>query len=120
VVVVLDELPRTPNGKLDRERLPDATPAGSGQGAPPRDDREATLVRLAGLVLAGAGEPPVVVGIHDDLVDLGLDSLTAMRLARAASDAGLALTPRTVLTTPTVAERAVLAGADDPSPGDQP
>ena len=77
--VHLDRFPLTPNGKLDRRALP--VPSGeraSGTRTPPRDAGDERLLAIWSEVL---GVPDM--GIDDDLFELGGDSFTAMRLARA-------------------------------------
>ncbi|WP_369237452.1 amino acid adenylation domain-containing protein [Streptomyces sp. R21] len=91
VIVELAELPRTPSGKLDRGALPEPVIAGAAGGRAPRTERETVLCALIAEVL-GAGE----VGIDDNFFDLGGDSITAIRLATRAAEAGLALTPQDI------------------------
>ncbi|MEU2874950.1 amino acid adenylation domain-containing protein [Streptomyces sp. NPDC007070] len=78
--VFLDRLPRTPNGKVDRGRLPSAErlTVGSGDRVPPRDDAERRVTRIvAGLLDLPAEE----IGVHDNFFDIGGNSLLASRLA---------------------------------------
>ncbi|MCO6704257.1 amino acid adenylation domain-containing protein [Streptomyces sp. CHA1] len=78
--VFLDRLPRTPNGKVDRGRLPSAErlTVASGDRIPPRNDTEKRVARiLAGLLDLPAGE----IGIHDNFFELGGNSLLASRLS---------------------------------------
>ncbi|MFS4110128.1 phosphopantetheine-binding protein, partial [Streptomyces sp. PD-S100-1] len=78
--VFLDRLPRTPNGKIDRGRLPSAErlTVGSGDRVPPRDDTERRVARIvAGLLDLPAEE----IGVHDNFFDIGGNSLLASRLA---------------------------------------
>jgi amino acid adenylation domain-containing protein len=76
--VHLDRLPVTPNGKLDRCRLP-AWDGGAARtdvaGVPPRDRVEEEIARAWREVL-GLGE----VGVEDNFFDLGGSSLAMIRV----------------------------------------
>ncbi|MBW3650620.1 MAG: amino acid adenylation domain-containing protein [Actinobacteria bacterium] len=88
--VILDSLPVTPNGKLDRLALP-APDFAAGSGRPPRTEGE----RLLATVFAGVLGVPHV-GAEDSFFDLGGDSIASIRLVSGARQAGLAITPRDV------------------------
>jgi amino acid adenylation domain-containing protein len=76
VFVVLDSLPLTPSGKVDRAALPrPAAPSRTG-GAPPASPREAAMARIWAEVLDAEH-----VGPDDRFFDLGGDSIRAVRLA---------------------------------------
>ncbi|HEX6524116.1 MAG TPA: non-ribosomal peptide synthetase, partial [Streptosporangiaceae bacterium] len=101
----LDALPLTANGKLDRRALPapdrDTTTAGY---VPPSTPAEQAIAAIWADVL-GLDQ----VGVHDNFFELGGDSLRSLRVAaqaRAAFD--VALTPRDVLITRSVAALAEL------------
>ncbi|PWJ53956.1 Acyl-CoA synthetase (AMP-forming)/AMP-acid ligase II [Quadrisphaera granulorum] len=103
-VVLLDALPRTERGKLDRSALP-PPPAVQVGAAPPRTDWERVVASFVARALDLDG-----VGAHDDFFELGGDSLAAEALmaAMAASldvPSGV-LTTRLIAENPTVAELA--------------
>jgi amino acid adenylation domain-containing protein len=82
-VTLLDRLPRTPSGKLDRRALPAPAPQGGG-GAPPAAGGPASppaspLQELvAGIVCEVLGRESV--GFHESFFELGGHSLAAIRV----------------------------------------
>jgi acyl carrier protein len=101
----LDALPLTANGKLDRQALPrPVIPAPAAGYTLPRTPAEQAIAAIWADVL-GIDQ----VGIHDNFFELGGDSLRSLGVvaqARAAFD--VALTPRDVLVTRSVAALAEL------------
>ncbi|MFG2628282.1 amino acid adenylation domain-containing protein [Streptomyces sp. NPDC048473] len=93
--VVLPHLPLTRNGKTDYKALP-APPRRSRPDTrpytPPRGDAETTIAALVAELL-GTGR----VGRDDSFLELGGDSLLAMRLVAALREAGTAAGLRDVL-----------------------
>ncbi len=105
-VVVLDALPRTPNGKVDRKALPEpATPDRTAGYAPPRDAREEALAAIWARTL-GVEQ----VGIGDNFFALGGDSILSLQVVARAREAGLRLTAQQVFQHQTLAELAAAAG----------
>jgi acyl-CoA synthetase (AMP-forming)/AMP-acid ligase II/acyl carrier protein len=104
--VVLDRLPLSPNGKLDRAALPapDRSAATGPGPVAPRTDAEAVIAGIWSEVLGA--EP---VGVHDSFFDLGGDSIRGMLVAsRTGTAFGLHLSPRDILSARTVAALAEL------------
>ncbi|WP_405848800.1 amino acid adenylation domain-containing protein [Streptomyces sp. NBC_01518] len=107
-LVVLDALPMTPNGKLDRAALPAPTTARETTGRAPRTPQERALRDLFAEAL---GIPADGIGVDDGFFDLGGDSITSIHLVSRALATGLRLTPRDVFEQRTVAGLAATAAA---------
>jgi acyl-coenzyme A synthetase/AMP-(fatty) acid ligase/acyl carrier protein len=107
VFVFLDALPRTGSGKVDPAQLPPpgrARPDLAMPFAPPRDEIERLLAGVWAAVL-----DLEAVGIDDHFLDLGGDSLGAMRVAALVMQAtNVEVSVGALLTTPTVAEMAAV------------
>ncbi|MEV8019152.1 amino acid adenylation domain-containing protein [Streptomyces sp. NPDC086554] len=108
-IVVLDDFPLSPNGKLDRRALPAPAFEGSADGGRvPSGHREETLTRLFAEIL---GVPQL--GVDDVFFDLGGTSLLAARLvARVRDTLGTELTIGTLFQAQTPAALAALLDAD--------
>jgi amino acid adenylation domain-containing protein len=114
--VVLEALPRTPSGKLDRSALP-APERSRAAGPPafvaPRNRIERAIAEIWAEVLGLER-----VGVTDDLFDLGGHSFTALRLAASIPEVlGRPVTVTEILQFPTVEGLAALlnsgASAED-------
>lgn len=121
--VVLDAMPLSANGKVDRAALPAPVPksathdsvAVDEDGSEPRNDIERRL-RVIWLDVLNIGS----VGIHDEFGELGGDSLLALRVIGKAADAGLSLSPRQFFEHPTIAGLAGAATLVAPRTGSEP
>jgi amino acid adenylation domain-containing protein/non-ribosomal peptide synthase protein (TIGR01720 family)/FkbM family methyltransferase len=106
--VLLEALPLTSNGKLDRRALPapEAQRVGTESShTEAQSDVERTLVDIWTRVLRNPR-----VGIHDNFFELGGDSILSIQVVAAANTSGLRLTPRQMFQHPTIAELAAVAG----------
>jgi aryl carrier-like protein len=110
----LVDLPRTPNGKLDRKALPVPDLAEQQENRPfraPRNESESKLAAICSEVLMLN-----TIGIDDNLFGLGADSLQIFRIVARANRAGLALTASQILLKPTIEgiSSAIPAGESSP------
>ncbi|MFG3016457.1 non-ribosomal peptide synthase/polyketide synthase [Streptomyces cinerochromogenes] len=106
-VLVLDGLPLSPNGKLDRGRLPDPGPAVRAvRHVTPRTPTERTLAAIWAEVLRVER-----IGVDDNFFELGGDSILSIQVVARARQEGLPLTSRDVYRHQTVAALARCADA---------
>ena len=117
-LTVLDTLPKTESGKLNRPGLPRPAVSTSGQTEPSRTDTERALATVFADLLSTPE-----VGRFDDFFALGGDSILSVQLAARARAVGLAVNPRMVFENPTVEQLAAAidelrALGDDVSPDD--
>ncbi|HZE88350.1 MAG TPA: condensation domain-containing protein, partial [Verrucomicrobiae bacterium] len=111
-IVLIDALPLTPSGKIDRRALAslDVGPR-SGAWAPPRTPTERAVARVWSDVLGVAR-----VGAHDGFFDLGGHSLLATQVtARLGSALGVEIPLRAIFESPTVAALASYIDRSTPS-----
>ncbi|HEY2514272.1 MAG TPA: amino acid adenylation domain-containing protein, partial [Polyangiaceae bacterium] len=104
VFVILDALPLTANGKIDRAALPapeGLRPELQSAFAPPSNATEETLALIWAEVLRLDR-----VGIRDNFFEIGGDSILSIQVVNRARKAGLRLTPAQLFQSQTVAELA--------------
>jgi thioesterase domain-containing protein len=108
-ILVMDALPQTPNGKVDRKALPAIEGPTSTEFVAPKNDTERVLTRIFADLLAAER-----VGTADNFFELGGQSLLATRVvARVKTELGFGMTMRDLFEAPTVAQLA--ARFEDPS-----
>ncbi|WPN60176.1 non-ribosomal peptide synthetase [Pseudomonas sp. P9_31] len=106
-ITVLDRLPLTLNGKIDRKALPKPLFGGIDvplQDMQPRTRTEEILGRIWQKVLGLS-----TVGLRDNFFSLGGDSILAIQIVSAAAREGMRLSPKQVFQNQTIAELAAVA-----------
>ncbi len=110
-VVLIPQMPLTPNGKVDTARLP-----------APREEmvtktsfvapESAMEKRLAAIITRIIKTE--AIGLNDDFLDIGIDSLAAIQIAIAANETGIALPTTAVFEFRTLRRLAEIAGERAP------
>jgi amino acid adenylation domain-containing protein len=88
-LVVLESLPLSPNGKLDRKALPRAEPPAGPTRTPPATAAERILTSIWQELLGRTG-----IAVDDNFFELGGDSILTIQVVSRARQAGLRLSPR--------------------------
>jgi amino acid adenylation domain-containing protein/non-ribosomal peptide synthase protein (TIGR01720 family) len=121
-LVILDELPLTSNGKVDRKGLPAPRMRASQAYVAPRGPDEELLARVWAEVLGVER-----VGRDDNFFDLGGDSILSIQVVSRARQLGLRFTSKDVFLRQTLAALALSAtrefavpASQDPVPGPVP
>ncbi|WP_270171313.1 non-ribosomal peptide synthetase [Paenibacillus sp. SYP-B4298] len=109
VIVLLERLPLTASGKIDRKALPQPELTESREYTAPRNAVEAQLCQLWAQALGVSR-----VGIHDNFFELGGDSIVSIQIVSRAGQAGLKLTPKQMFEHQTVAGLAAVAKLSAP------
>ncbi len=111
LVMVVDRLPLTANGKLDRKALPSPVFDGTGDHVAAESETERAVAAVFAEVL-GADQ----VSVTESFFDAGGNSLSAMRVvARAGEALGVELSIRDLFDAPSVRELAVVAAGQAPA-----
>jgi len=107
-ILMLDALPLTANGKVDRAALPSPDAQAERVHVAPSTDTERQLAAIWSTVLKVEH-----VGTTDRFLDLGGHSLLAIRvLGRISKELGVRLALRSLFETPTIAEIAAVIDAE--------
>jgi glycopeptidolipid biosynthesis protein len=104
-IVVVESIPLTVNGKLDKRALP--APEYSSNGNDYRAPSTAVEEILAGIYAQVLGQERV--GVDDSFFDLGGDSILSMQVVARARAAGVLCRPRDIFVEQTVARVAQVA-----------
>ncbi|MEC3955141.1 amino acid adenylation domain-containing protein [Nocardia sp. CDC153] len=102
-IIVLDEIPLTPAGKLDRRALPEPQLEVTEYRAPQTPAQQAVAEVIAEVLHLDR------VGLDDDFFTLGVDSITAIQIVSRARARGLGFKPKEMFAARTVAALAELA-----------
>ncbi|MDQ1039021.1 amino acid adenylation domain-containing protein/non-ribosomal peptide synthase protein (TIGR01720 family)/FkbM family methyltransferase [Streptomyces sp. V3I8] len=111
VMMVIDEVPLTPNGKADKAALPRPEFRGAHYRAP-GSDTEKMLAAIFAEVLSVSQ-----VGVDDDFFTLGGDSIQSLQIASGARARGLAVSSRQIFEFRTVSALAEAVTAYRAGPG---
>ncbi|MFH5211842.1 amino acid adenylation domain-containing protein [Antrihabitans sp. NCIMB 15449] len=105
VIMVLDSVPLSASGKVDRKALPEPVfESAAGLGRAPSAPREHALAKLFAEVLGLES-----VGVDESFFALGGDSIVSIQLVSRAKTAGLGFTARDVFERKTIAGLAAVA-----------
>ncbi|NMX93913.1 MULTISPECIES: non-ribosomal peptide synthetase [unclassified Pseudomonas] len=104
-LMVLDSMPLTANGKLDRRALPQPDPEANRQAyVAPSNELELSLAAIWCAVLNVQQ-----VGLHDNFFELGGDSILSIQVVSRARQAGIHFSPRDLFQHQTVQALATVA-----------
>ncbi len=105
-LTVLEAMPKTESGKLNRPGLPRPAVTTSGRTEPARTATERALAAVFADLLSTSD-----VGRSDDFFALGGDSILSVQLASRARAVGLSVNPRMIFENPTIAQLAAAVDA---------
>ncbi len=105
--IVLESMPLTPNGKIDRKALPNPDVRKSTGYVTPRSDIEQQLALIWSDVLKHEQ-----VGIHDNFFELGGDSIRSLQIVAKAKEYDLFVKTNDIFQHQTIAELAAVVQKD--------
>ena len=111
-IVIVDEIPLTPNGKLDENALAATDSASRPVGGEPGESAPATPTESAFAELLAEMLKIPRVDVNADLLELGLDSIAALSMVQAARRRGIAMRARLVLECGSIRELAAAVDFD--------
>ena len=113
-IVIVDDIPLTPNGKLDEAALAatDLAALAESGDTEPETATESALIELLADILQVARIDP-----NADFLELGLDSIVALSVVQSARRRGIPLRARLVLECGSVRELAAAIDAEAADPG---
>ncbi|MBP0040318.1 MAG: amino acid adenylation domain-containing protein [Roseofilum sp. SID1] len=114
--VILEQLPITPNGKVDRKALPapDIELTRTEEFIAPQNKIEQTLAEIWQDVLGLQR-----VSVKDNFFEIGGDSIISIQIVSRAQQAGLGLTAKQLFQHQTIAQLATVASTLQPSSAQQ-
>jgi amino acid adenylation domain-containing protein len=110
--IVLESLPLTPSGKINRRALPVPEQRSGSNYVAPRTNAEEILTSIWSEVL-----PVRRVGVYDNFFALGGDSIRSVRVLALARERGLTFTLQDIFKHQTIAELARSAGRNGTGSG---
>ncbi|MGS0897539.1 amino acid adenylation domain-containing protein, partial [Burkholderia stagnalis] len=115
VIMTLERMPLSPNGKVDRKALPKAEAESAAEYEAPQGETEESLAAIWRDVLGVER-----IGRHDNFFELGGDSILSLQIVARARDAGWKITPRQVFEYQVLSALATSLGQTDATEADIP
>ncbi|MCP4217517.1 MAG: amino acid adenylation domain-containing protein [bacterium] len=97
--ISLEKMPVTPNGKIDRNALPQPASLVSRQAVDPENEQKEKMVRIWEKILGIEG-----IGVTDNFFEIGGDSITAIQVAAALKQFNLKLEIQDIFRFPSIRE----------------
>ena len=108
--VILEELPVTSNGKIDKKALVEKELTRNeleSKFVLPQSDKEKVLAKIWQEII-GIDK----IGVHDNFFELGGDSIISIQIIAGASQEGIRITPKQIFRYQTIAELASVIGSE--------